>query len=363
MSCMCVSQLAAFVKSLQNLPLNALGSLLPAELPQLSQISSLSSGTATATAVASAQAQAQLRAAIKLGLPPFPLSPPELGKLEAAAFVAGTTGTNPLSANASLSLRQMALSINAHLPSPLQQMSGLLQPLSEPLLKLLAVLQTVDATQAAFGVNLAMPGAMPQLSASLSARAKLAGAAKLDLQAAMNLGSYARLMRATAALGFNLAQPPAAARFSAALRANAAAPPLPPLALPTPELNSMANLLTALRPLQKSVLGIKMQLPKAPQLLAAAISTLIDNLSEPLSLSADALASVSETAALGSQCNALPSALKLGADLQAMARLHVRGLPLDLLPDLGDLAVAARLGEATGIRLWATSPCSRCQFL
>ncbi len=361
MSCMCVSQLAAFAKSLQNLPLNTLASLIPTDLPQLAMVGGMASGTTTASAVASASGQAKLRAALRLGLPPFPISLPELGKLEAAALVAGTTGTHALTANASVALQRMAMSINAHLPSPLQLMMELLQPLAEPLMKLLAMVQAIEATRAVFGVNLALPGAMPQLSAAMSARAKLAAAADIDIQAAMNLGSYARLMRATAALGFHLARPRGAARFSTALSA-AAGLPIPPLAVAVPEMNTLANLLTALRPLQKSVLGVNMRLPNALQLLAAAISALTANLAEPLALSAEAQAAVSETAAWGSQCSAVPSALDLGMDLKAMAAIQVGELPLDLLPDLDGFATAARLGESTGVQIWTNSPCSSCRF-
>ena len=123
-------------------------------------------------------------------------------------------------------------------------------------------------------------------------------------------------------------------------------------------MNALANLLAALSPIQKSMLGINIRLPNAIDLLAAAISALQANLMEPLNVSATATASVAETARLGSQCNGVPSALGLGMQLKAMAALKLQGLPWNVAPDLGGLATAARLGEATGINVWSSSPCS-----
>lgn len=173
----------------------------------------------------------------------------------------------------------------------------------------------------------------------------------------MNLAAHARIMRAAAALGFNLAAPGASARLSAAMNL-AAGLPIPPLTVDLPQMNALANLLAALSPIQKSMLGINMRLPKALDLLAAAISALRANLMEPLNVSAAAMASLAEAARLGSQCNGVPSGLDLGMQLKAMASLKLEGLPWNLVPDLGGLAAAARLGEATGINVWSNSPCS-----
>ena len=164
-------------------------------------------------------------------------------------------------------------------------------------------------------------------------------------------------MHAAAALGFNLALPGMAARFSAALNL-AAGLPIPPLTVSLPQMNTLANLLAALSPIQKSILGINMRLPNALGLLAAALSALLANLLEPINLSAAAMDSLTETARLGSQCSAVPSALGLGLQLKAMAAFKLQGLPFNLLPDLGGLAAAARLGEATGLNVWSSSPCS-----
>ena len=130
------------------------------------------------------------------------------------------------------------------------------------------------------------------------------------------------------------------------------------LTVDLPQMNALANLLAALSPIQKSMLGINIRLPNAIDLLAAAISALQANLMEPLNVSATAMASVAETARLGSQCNGVPSALGLGMQLKAMAALKLQGLPWNVAPDLGGLATAARLGEATGINVWSSSPCS-----
>ena len=99
MSCMCLLRLQDFLASLKNLPLNLLAQLLPKELPQLPMLGGMASGLSTFNAMVSAPLQ--LSAAIKLGLPPFPIPMIDLGKLEAAAFVAGTTGASPFGASAS----------------------------------------------------------------------------------------------------------------------------------------------------------------------------------------------------------------------------------------------------------------------
>ena len=115
-------------------------------------------------------------------------------------------------------------------------------------------------------------------------------------------------------------------------------------------------MLEALAPIQKSMLGINMRLPNAWDLLAAAIAALLANLMEPINLSAAAMESLTETARLGSQCNGVPSAL--GLNLSAMASLRLQGMPFNLMPDLGGLAATARFGEATGLNVWSSSPCS-----
>jgi hypothetical protein len=353
MSCMCLVKLQAFLASLKNLPLNALAALIPPDIPQLAMLGGLASGSATVSALASASAQAQLNAALRLGLPPFPIPMLDLGKLEAMASLVGA-GVNPFSANASLQLSQMAITTNINLPSIMQMLMELLAPLIDPLMDLLALLQSFEAVHRTFNVNLAVPGAMPQLRLALAAQANLRLAARLDVTAAANLGAYARLMNASAALGINLAAPGAFPRLSAALQI-AAGLPIPPLTINLPQMNTLANLLAALTPLQQSTLGINMRLPNAWDLLKAAIAALLANLAVPLNLSA--MASLSETAALGSQLNAVPPAL--GLNLQAMASLRLSGLPFPKLPDFAPLAVAVRFGQATGLNVWSSSPCSK----
>jgi hypothetical protein len=355
---MCLRKLTTFLDSLKNLPLNMLAPLIPKCPPQLAMLGGMASGIATVQAMASAQAH--LSAALKLGLPAFPIPPLDLGKLEAMAYLAGTTGANALHANMALTLQRMATSINVNLPSIMQLAMELLQPVIDPLMDLLEWLHSFDAVHTTFGINLALHGSMPKLTAVLAARANVRMAATLDVQAAMNLGTYARMMRAAAALGFNLDLPGMAARLSAAMNL-AAGLPIPPLKIDLPQMNTLGNLLTALSPIQKSILGINMRLPNAFNLLAAAIKALLANLLEPLNLSAAEMESLSESSRLGSQCSGVPSALGLGLQLKAMAGLRLRGLPFDLLPDLGPLAAAARFGQATGLSVWSSSPCtSRC---
>lgn len=127
MSCLCLHKLTTFLESVKNLPLNMLASQIPKDLPQLTMLGGMASGLVTAQAMASASAQAQLSAALKLGLPPFPIPALALSKLEAMAYLAGTTGTNALPANMSLSLQRMATSVNANLPSIMQMLMELLQ--------------------------------------------------------------------------------------------------------------------------------------------------------------------------------------------------------------------------------------------
>lgn len=351
MSCMCLVKLQDFLASLKNLPLNALAALIPKDIPQLSMLGGLASGSATVSALASAQAQ--LDAALRLSLPPFPIPMLDLGKLEAMASLAGA-GVNPFSANASLQLSQMAATTNINLPSIMQMMMELLKPLIDPLMDLLALLQSFEAVHRTFNVNLAVPGAMPQLRLALAARANLRLAARLDIAAAANLGSYARLMNACAALGINLAAPGAFPRLSAAMQI-AAGLPIPPVNINLPEMNTLANLLEALKPIQQSTLGINMRLPNAWNLLKAAIAALLANLDVPLNIAETA--SLAETAALGSQLNAVPPAL--GLNLQALASLRLSGLPFPKLPDLAPLAAAVRFGQSTGLNVWSSSPCNK----
>jgi hypothetical protein len=100
-----------------------------------------------------------------------------------------------------------------------------------------------------------------------------------------------------------------------------------------------------------------MRLPNAWDLLKAAIAALLANLAVPLNFAA--MASLTETAALGSQLNAVPPALALGLNLRAMASLRLSGLPFPKLPDLAPLAAAARFGQATGLNVWSSSPCTK----
>ena len=370
MPCMCIRKLSDFLQSLKNLPLNLLAELIPPCPAQLSTLGALASGVGTMQALASASvsasARAQLAAALHLGLPPFPFPALDLGKLEAMAFLAGTTGTNAFSAKASLQLTSLTSSINVHLPSVMQLLMELLQPLTVPLMDLLALIGACEAVQATFGVNLTLPGAMLQLRAALAARVGLHLAATATMTASAelvanlaSLGSYARLINAAAALGFNLALPGMALRFSAALQV-ALGLPIPPLNVDLPQMNTLANLLAALTPLQRSVFGINLRLPGAWKLLALALRSLMVNLEESLNLAATAtaMASLSETARLGSQLSAVPPVLGLGVSLRAMLHLNLQGWPLPQLPNLGALAAAARLGASTGLNVFANTPCS-----
>lgn len=350
MSCMCLKRLQDFLKSLKNLPLNALAGLIPKDLPQLTSLGGMSSGIATVHAMVSARAQ--LQAALRLGLPPFPLPALDLGRLEAMAFLAGTTGVNPLSANASLHLNRLVNSMNVNLPSLMQLLMELLEPLLDPLMDLLAMLQAIEAVRMTFNVNLLAPGAMAALQAALSATATASVSASANLAAMLDLGMYGRLMRASAALGFDLSMAGALPRLHAALQL-AAGLPIPALNVSLPQMNALANLLAALTPIQQSMLGVNLALPNALDLLKALIGQLLANLAVPLPTSLTA--SLSETATLGSQLAAVPPAL--GMNFSAMASMRISGLPLNLLPDLGSLTVAARLGQATGLNVFASSPC------
>ena len=236
----------------------------------------------------------------------------------------------------------------------MQMLMELLKPLVDPLMDLLALLQSFEAVNRTFNVNLAVQGAMPQLQlgAGSPCQSPLVGPFGSPPR---HLGSYARLMNAAAALGIDLAAPGAFPRFSAALQV-AAGLPIPPLDISLPEMNTLANLLAALTPIQKSTLGISMQLPNAWDLLKAALARLLDNLLQPLNLTPPEMANLMDTAQAGSQLNAVPPAL--GLDLRALASMRLSGLPFPKLPDLAPLAAAVRLGEATGINVWSSSPCT-----
>ena len=52
MSCMCLAKLKAFLESLKNIPLNALAAMIPEEIPQLTMLGGMASGSATASALA-----------------------------------------------------------------------------------------------------------------------------------------------------------------------------------------------------------------------------------------------------------------------------------------------------------------------
>jgi hypothetical protein len=354
MSCMCLRKLKTFLESLKNLPLNMLASLIPKDImPQLPMLGSMAYGLSSASFMMSPLGLPKLNGGLGLRLPQFSLPMLELAKLESMAQIAGMTGTNPLYAKPAL--QRMATSANVNLPGIMQMLMELLNPLIDPLMDLLALLQTFNAVQTAFGVNLAVPGAMPRLAMALSARINLPQAPPFDLQAAMDLGSYGRAMRAASSLGFDLSKPAVGVKFTAALNM-AIGLPIPPLTIDLPQMNTLANLLQALAPIQKSMLGINMTLPKAWDLLAAALSALLGNLLEPLKLSADHMGSLADTARWGSYCNAVPPAL--GMPLSLPIALRLNSLPLNLMPDLGGLAATARFGEATGLNVWSSSPCS-----
>jgi hypothetical protein len=140
----------------------------------------------------------------------------------------GDDGRSALNANASLSLQRMSSSANVNLPSIMQMLMELLGPLIDPLLDLLALLHSFNAVQTAFGINLAVPGAMPRLSATLAAAGQSAANGGQARFAGRHESRHLRTHDACRrGLGFNLAKPGVGARFSAAMEL-AAGLPIPP---------------------------------------------------------------------------------------------------------------------------------------
>lgn len=355
MPCACIKKLSAFVASLENLPLNAMMDLLPEELPQLTEMSGLASGAATAHSMTSAMASPQLAAKLKVKLPPFPIPLPELAKLEALAIVGDQAGCPPTNSSFAARLSAMSNSINLHLPSTLQMLMELLEPHLEVLLDLLELLQSVEAINTAWKVNLFVPGAMPKIELAIRAMLNLSPKLSVKAELAPDLGSYCRLLNAGNALGFNLALTKAWPQFQAALDM-AVGLPIPPLEIDIPEMNALTNALQALSAIASSSLAISLSMPGALNLFAAALNALMDNLNTSLELAPELLASANEIATVGSSMNAVAPCLHL--NVRAALSARVPPLPLDSLPDLQDLMAAVRFGNSTGIDIWSHTPCS-----
>ena len=79
---------------------------------------------------------------------------------------------------------------------------------------------------------------------------------------------------------------------------------------------------------------------------------------EPLNLSASAMDSLTQTARLGSQAATSRPRVGLGLQLKAMPPSSCRACRSTCCRTWAGLAAAARLGEATGINVWSSSPCS-----
>ncbi len=363
MNCCCLKKLGDLIAALKNAPLAMLLGMIP-PMPALPQLGGLASGLGTASMFADAKLSAALAAAIKLQMPALPAAALSLmAKLEAMAAIKMTTGINMLSASANAQLAVTAGSFNANFPSLLAMMMEMLAPLLAPLLALLEMASAVGAINANLGINMLAPGAGAALSAKLSAMASASmnAAVSANIGALGNLAMAARLAAASAALGIDLTAAGGMAALNAALKL-AASLKIPALAIPVPQLGSLAAMLSALTASSAS-LGVNLMLPSAAGLLKAALAALLGNLAAAANVAASA--SLAATASLGSQLNAVVPALSM--NLSALASMKMSAMAAVGLPNLMPMSMmgqlAAEMNLATGVNVMSSSACSSCSFL
>jgi hypothetical protein len=372
MGCVCIQKLGTAVENLKKLPLAALADLIPSDLPtaRMGQLSTalMSSAHAhvSATARAHAQLMARLAASAKLSAS---LNMSVVADLEAMAHMQQAFGVSPLSANASARLRLAITSMNANLPPLLAVLLDQLAPLAEKLAALAAALSTSTVVNQTLGLNLAQPGAVAKLQAALQATATASASvtasstATVSANATMNLAAHMRLVAAARALGINLLTPGGIAKLSAAISASARLG-LPALAVNPGQMGALASALGQISAAQ-TALNVKLAVPNAASLLAAALGPLLEGVSMAarLDLVAKAAASASASASAQAALAASQSA-SAQATVRALASVDLRGLALPALPNFGNLSLAATLTEqlsaATGVAPMQNHPCSSC---
>jgi hypothetical protein len=315
--------LSSFILSIKGLPLPDLLGLLP-PLPNLSGLSALAAGISASMSLGGISLPS---------LPPISLS--LVAKLEAMAMVSAHLGINPLLAGSLPKLSIAINSINAHLPSAMGSLLGLLGPFLPKLNLLLDLATVMQSFRLNLGIDLALPGAAARLSLMLP---KLSLALALpSLSVAANVTAAARLSAALSVLGI-LGNPLPALSLAARIS-------LPALSIDLPKLGALSLGLCALMT-AKNAFGFSLSLPSLKNLLKALIPNL--NIALALAIPGPVMAAAGVASAR----------LALGMNLSAAASLSASLA----LPDLGGLASISFALSLMGPVL-ALSPCMICKFL
>jgi len=345
MPCMCLLELNAAIEGAE-MALPELSATLPS-LPELPAMPGLPELTGLAAGLGSfemaADASFDMAGAIGLELP-------DLSGLMSMAHVGGAFGFPELSADWQASLDLAAGSININAPA-LGELAELVAPMISPALGLQGLAGLTASVDAAFGVDLMLPDAMPQIEMALGAM-DFSFAPSLDVM--MELGLTAQLMAAAEGLGFEL--PGELPAFAAALDA-AVSLEVPELTIPTPEWSGLIGLMSAMEEINLA-LGIDLMAPGAAAAIELGLPTLEANLGALEGLGLPELPAGAEAAAsLGASLNAaLPAA---GMEIPAMPELG--GLAIPELPAMGDMSLAAAFAAsfegAMGGELMLAMPC------
>lgn len=364
MFCLCLTKMNEFLAGIEG-PVAELSSTLPEmpalpdllTMPQLPELTALAVGL---PALASAM-QMNLSAAGELSLP----SAGELANLEAMAHLSGTFGIAPFSADGQAQLELAAGSLNVSAPA-LAELAVSLPPAVPATQGLGAAASLVGSVEAAFGVNLLLPDAMPQLSVAVAGMS--AGLpsmnASMDASWAAELGIAARLVNASAALGIDLTSPGGAAELNAAIEMAASLEP-PVLSLSRPEWGNLIGLMTAVES-ANTAFGFPLLAPggaaemsMAMGSLETGLSQLEANLGVPLEAPGMESGELSAAAEMGMNLSAAAPAAEM--NLSGMASTDLGGLSLGALPEMGDMSLAATFAasfeSATGVELMSGTPC------
>jgi len=364
MFCLCLTKMNEFLAGIEG-PVAELSATLPEmpalpDLPTMPQLSELTALAAGLPALDSAM-QMDLSAACELSLP----SAGELAGLEAMAQLAGAFGIAPFAADGQAQLELAAGSLNVTAPA-LSELAAALPPAVPATEGLGAAAGLVGSVEAAFGVNLLLPDAMPQLSvavAELSAGLPSMGAS-MDASMAAELGIAARLVNASAALGIDLTAPGGAAELNAAMEMAASLEP-PALSLSAPEWGNLIGLMASLDS-ANTAFGFPLLAPggaaemnMAMGSLETGLSQLEANLGVPIEAPGMESGELSAAAEMGMNLSAAAPAAEM--NLSGMASADLEGLPLGALPAMGDMSLAATFAasfeSATGVELMSGTPC------
>ncbi len=342
--CNCLTELSNLYVNLKGLPLALLSQLIP-PLPPIPPLAMAAAGTGVANAFASMSAR--VNAAIALGLPPFPI-PGLLARIEMIAALRAMLGARA-SANLSAALSASIGMWNSQLPLVLPNLLGLLAPLLDLLQDLLDLLNVADLFRMNLNLILAVPGA----AVGLGFGASLSASVMANLSVLHNFALWGRLFNATAALGINLALPGAMASLSATLSAFASLK-LPGLAIPLPQLGMLASLIAPLARLPS--FGMNITMPNLMNLLKALLAALLPNLRMNVALSESLSAAATLGAvvpALGLNFSAMASlaaSFNLSASLAASLNANANLNALAMLPNICNM-VCGLMSPGSGAQL------------